>query len=34
MPLVGQQHNVRCMTAIAVTSSVPEFLSALNLLMQ
>jgi hypothetical protein len=34
MPLVGQQHDVRCMTTIGVTSSVPEFLSALNLLMQ
>ena len=34
MPLVGQQHDVRCMTTIGVTSSVPEFLSAVNLLMQ
>ena len=25
MPLVGQQHDVRCMTTIGVTSSVPEF---------
>ena len=34
MPLVGQQHDVRCMTTIGVTSSVPEFLSPVNLLMQ
>jgi hypothetical protein len=34
MPLVGQQHDARCMTTIGVTSSVHEFLSAVNLLMQ
>jgi ABC-type microcin C transport system permease subunit YejB len=34
MPLVGQHHDVRCMTTIVVTSSVPEFLFAVNLLMQ
>jgi hypothetical protein len=34
IPLVGQQHDVRRMTTIGVTSSVPEFLSAENLLMQ
>jgi hypothetical protein len=26
MPLVGQQHDARCMTTIGVTSSVHEFL--------
>jgi hypothetical protein len=34
MPLVGQQHDVRYVTTIGVTSSVHEFLSAVNLLMQ
>jgi len=34
MPLVSQHHDVRCITTIGVTSSVPEFLSAVNLLMQ
>ena len=34
MPLVGQQHDARCMTTIGVTSSVHEFLSAVNLLLQ
>jgi hypothetical protein len=27
MPLVGQQHGVRRVTTIGVTSSIPEFLS-------
>ena len=34
MPLVGPQHDVRCMTTIGVPSSVPEFLPALNLVLQ
>ncbi len=34
MPLVGEHYNVRCMTTLGVTSSVNEFLSAVNLLMQ
>jgi hypothetical protein len=34
MLLVGQQHDVRRMTTIGVTSSVPEFLSPVNRLMQ
>ena len=33
MPLGGQQHDVRCMTTIW-GHIVPEFLSAVNLLMQ
>ena len=34
MPLVGQHLNVRCMATIGVASSIPEFLSSVNLLLQ
>jgi hypothetical protein len=34
MPLVGQHHDVRSMITIGSHPPVPEFLSAVNLLMQ